>query len=70
MGANYLAVCRAKPAKDFISKLGIVIEEADETQFLLEILVEVGIVKIRLVSSLLKESGEIVAIMTSSKNSA
>lgn len=70
VAANYRAVCRAKSARDFISKLGIVVEEADETQFWLELLVEAGIVKLALVEKLLKESGEIVAIMTASKNSA
>ncbi len=70
VAANYRAVCRAKSARDFISKLAIVVEEADETQFWLEILVEAGIVKQSLVKSLLNEAGEIVAIMTSSKNSA
>ena len=70
VAANYRAVCRAKSAKDFISKLGIVVEEADETQFWLEILLEAGMVKSSLVEPLLKEAGEIVAIMTASKNSA
>ena len=69
VAANYRAACRSQSAKHFISKLAIVIEEADETQFWLEILVEVGIVKIELVKDLLQESGEIVAIMTASKNS-
>src|SRR3989344_166919 len=70
VAANYRAVCRAKSARDFISKLGIVVEAADETQFWLELLVEAGIVKLSLVEKLLKEAGEIVAIMTASKNSA
>lgn len=70
VAANYRAVCRAQSAKHFISKLAIVVEEADETQFWLEILVEAGIVEMSVVSDLLKEAGEIVAIMTASKNSA
>lgn len=41
-GANYRAVCRARSGADFISKLGIVLEEADETLFWLELLVESG----------------------------
>jgi len=40
--ANYRAVCRARSAADFISKLGIVLEEADETLFWIELLVESG----------------------------
>ncbi len=70
VAANYRAVCRAQSVKHFISKLAIVIEEADETQFWLEILVEADIVEISLVKELLQESGEIVAIMTASRNSA
>jgi four helix bundle protein len=70
VAANYRAVCRAQSAKHFISKLAIVIEEADETQFWLEILVEADIVKMSVVADLLQESGEIVAIMTASRNSA
>jgi four helix bundle protein len=68
--ANYRTVCRAKSGKDFINKLGIVAEEADETQFWLELLVEAGIVELLMVKDLLKESAEITAIMTASKSSA
>jgi len=39
VAANYRAACRSKSRKDFISKIGTVVEEADETQFWLEILV-------------------------------
>ncbi len=70
VAANYRAACRCKSSKDFISKIGIVVEEADETQFWLEILVESGVVTLSLVSDLLKEAGEITAIMTSSKTTA
>ena len=68
--ANYRAVCRAKSGKDFINKLGIVAEEADETQFWLELLIEAGIVDQAKINDLLKESAEITAIMTASKSSA
>jgi four helix bundle protein len=70
VAANYRAVCRSQSAKHFISKLAIVVEEADETQFWLEILVEADIVEMDLVKDLLQESGELVAIMTASRNSA
>src|ERR1700690_2044342 len=70
VGANYRAVCRSQSVKHFISKLAIVIEEADETQYWLEILVEAGIVKMSVVKDLLQEAGEIVAIMTAFRNSA
>lgn len=69
VGANYRAVCRARSAADFIAKLGIVIEEADESCFWLEIIIESGLLKQQLVESLLKESNEITAIMVASCNS-
>ena len=70
VAANYRAVCRAKSGKDFINKLGIVVEEADETQFWLELSVEAGVLELTMVKDLLKESSEITAIMTASKSSA
>lgn len=45
VAANYRSACRSRSVKDFISKLGIVIEEIDETTFWLEILKEAGYVK-------------------------
>lgn len=68
--ANYRAACKAKSAKDFIAKLGIVIEEADETVFWLEMIDESGIIKSNLIAGLLNEGKELTAIMVSSKNSA
>lgn len=70
VAANYRAVCRAKSTKDFINKLAIVVEEADETQFWIELLIEGGIVEPSMVNDLLKEASEITAIMTASKSSA
>ncbi len=68
--ANYRAVCRAKSGKDFINKLGIVAEEADESQFWLELLVEADVIELLMVKDLLKEASEITAIMTASRSSA
>ncbi len=70
VAANYRAACRCKSRKDFISKMGTVIEESDESQLWLELLNESGLVKFDLIKDLLQESGELTAIMTSSKNSA
>ncbi len=70
VGANYRAVCRARSRAEFISKLGVVIEEADESAFWLEIIIKTDIIKKEKVESLLRETNEIVAIMVSSKNSA
>ncbi len=66
VGANYRAVCRARSTAEFISKLGIVIEEADESAFWLEIIIESKLVKKELIERLLKETNEIVAIMVAS----
>ncbi|MCL5666447.1 MAG: four helix bundle protein [Patescibacteria group bacterium] len=70
VAANYRAVCRAKSGKDFVNKLGIVVEEADETQFWLELAVESGLVETSMIQDLLKEATEVTAIMQASKSSA
>lgn len=68
--ANYRAACRCKSAKDFISKMGTVVEEADETLGWLELLLAADIVEAALVKDLLKEADELTAIMTASRNTA
>ncbi len=68
--SNYRAACRARSVKDFISKLGIVAEEADETLGWLELLDESEIVGHTMLVDLLKEANELTAIMTASRNSA
>ena len=68
--ANYRAVCRARSRPDFVSKLGIVEEECDESLFWMEVLVESGIVKGRLLRPLMNEGNEILAIVVSSKKTA
>src|SRR5688572_24948139 len=65
VGANYRAACRAKSTADFIAKLAIVEEEADESIYWIELLVQSDQVKINLVESLLGEFDEIVAIIVS-----
>jgi len=70
VGANYRAVCRARSTAEFISKLGIVIEEADESVFWLETIIEAAIMEKELVDDLLQEASEITAIMVSSSNTA
>lgn len=70
VGANYRAACRARSVAEFIAKIGLVVEESDESCFWLEIIIEARIVKEELVSDLLKEANEITAIMVASSNSA
>ena len=68
--ANYRAACRARSKAEFISRLGVVEEEADESEFWLELIVDSGLMKLKLVQPLIIEAHEIVAIMTSSRISA
>lgn len=70
VGANYRAVCRARSKPDFLSKMGIVQEEADESAFWIELLVESKKVNPNPAFVLLKEANELVAIATSSINTA
>src|SRR5208282_4685986 len=70
VGANYRAACRAKSRVDFISKLGTVEEEADETLYWMELLIESGKVKTAALANLMREAGEIVAIIVTSINTA
>ena len=70
VGANYRAACRARSRADFIAKMGIVEEEADETIYWLELLVEGGILKFAEVELLMKEGTEILAIIVSSIRTA
>ncbi len=70
VGANYRAVCRAKSKKEFISKLGIVVEEADETVFWFELLVEGGIVSQSKLGALLAEGNELLAMFAASVRTA
>jgi four helix bundle protein len=66
VGANYRAACRARSRAEFIAKLGIVLEEADETVFWLELLLEGGIVKREKLGALLKEARELTSIFVAS----
>ena|SRR5215831_17151920 len=70
VAANYRAVCRARSKAEFISKMGVVVEEADETVFWLELLVVTGIVKKQVMESLLAEANELVAIFAASQRTA
>ena len=70
VGANYRAAGRARSKAEFVSKMGIVVEEADETIFWLECLIESGIVKPELLKELLVEANELVAIFAASQRTA
>jgi len=70
VAANYRAVNRARSRAEFIAKIGVVLEEADETVFWLEALAEAGIVKPTLLAPLLREANELVAIFAASQRTA
>jgi four helix bundle protein len=70
VAANYRAVCRARSRADFISKLGIVLEEADESLFWLELLVDAGLLQSEEAKMPLCEANELVAIFVTSLRTA
>jgi four helix bundle protein len=70
VASNYRATCRAKPKKDFIAKLGTVIEESDESCFWLEYMVATELVQLVSAQALNAESNQLVAIFTTSQKTA
>jgi four helix bundle protein len=70
VAANYRAAKRAKSTAHFISKMGDVEEECDETQFWLELAVEAELVRAELVQDLINEAGELLAITVASIKTA
>jgi four helix bundle protein len=65
VGANYRSACRAKSTPDFINKLSIVEEEADESIYWMELLIEGKIVKANLLENLTDEANQILSIIVS-----
>jgi len=70
VGAHYRAACRAKSDADFVSKMAIVLEEADESLFWLELLVESGTMDEQRLRPLMDEADELVAMVVASINTA
>ena len=70
VGANYRSACRAKSQADFIAKMAIVEEGADESIYWMELLVESDLVRKELLENLKDEADQLVAIMVSSINTA
>ena|SRR5688572_8235673 len=66
VGANYRSACRGKSTADVLAKLAIVEEEADETIYWLELLVQANILAIGKVQHLINEANEIVAMTVAS----
>ena len=70
VAANYRSACSARSVADFVSKMGIVEEEADESQFWLELLGESGLLKGNSLDALLKEANELTRIAAASRKTA
>jgi four helix bundle protein len=70
VAANYRAVCRARSRSEFVAKMGVVLEEADETQLWLELVIESKLLPLKRVEALLEEASELVAIFVASRKSA
>jgi len=70
VAANYRASCRSRSKAEWIAKIGVVVEEADETVFWLEMLSDCGIVPFKKLESLLAEAHELSAIFTASRFTA
>jgi len=70
VAANYRAVCRARSRPEFLSKLAVVIEEADESAFWLELLVDAGLISKPKLKDLMSEANQLVAIFKASRTTA
>jgi len=70
VGSNYRSACRAKSIADFISKMGIVEEETDESLYWMELLIEAGIEVSIKMEALMGEAGELLSIMVASIKTA
>jgi four helix bundle protein len=70
VGANYRAACRAQSRAEFAAKLSIVVEESDETLYWLELVRETELIKPELLSAIIKEANELVAIILTSRKTA
>jgi len=70
VGANYRAACRAKSRADFISKMGIVEEECDESIYWMELLVESGQINATRLAGLMTEANELLALVVASIKTA
>jgi len=70
IGANDRAACRGRSKAEFVAKLGVVVEEADESAYWLELIIEGELLKKSRVESLLHEANELTAIMVASRKTS
>jgi len=67
VGANYRAACRARSQAEFHSKISIVVEEADESVFWMEVMVEANIITLEKINKLMIEGTEILKVAASAR---
>src|SRR5881398_774295 len=67
VAANYRAACRARSRSEFVAKMGVALQEADETQLWLELIIEPKLLSVKQVQPLLTEASELVAIFVASR---
>ena len=70
VAANYRAVCRARSRSEFIARIGIVAEEADESVLWLELIEETGVLKPKQLEAISKEARELAAIFSASQKTS
>ncbi len=70
VAANYRAAGRARSRREFAAKIGVVLEEADESEFWIELLIDAGLADAERTRELLREAGELVAIFAASRRTA
>jgi four helix bundle protein len=70
VGSNYRAACRGRSRAEFVAKLGVVEEEADESAYWMEMIMEGELLKQKQVEPLLNEANELAKIMAKSRISA
>jgi len=70
VAANYRSACRARSRAEFASRIAVAVEEADETVFWLELLIEAKVVPPHRLEHLLKEANELLAILSASRTTA
>src|SRR5438874_224962 len=70
VGANYRAACRSRLRAEFVARIGIVVEEADESMYWMELLIDSGIIKAAKLEPLQSEAKELTAIFTASRQTA
>jgi four helix bundle protein len=70
VGANYRAACHSRSRAEFVAKIGVVSEEADESIFWIELIADLGIVRKARLEEILKEACELTAIFAASRQTA